>query len=59
IVILVLAVVPRHVLVGRPDIVLRLVVSLPGVENGKDKNYNVPWTPVTADNVDKLLATRK
>lgn len=27
--------------------------------DGKDKNYNVPWTPVTADNVDKLLATRK
>ncbi|NNU67576.1 MULTISPECIES: substrate-binding domain-containing protein [Rhizobium] len=27
--------------------------------DGKDKNYNVPWTPVTAENVDKLLATRK
>ena len=27
--------------------------------DGKDKNYNVPWTPVTADNVDKLLETRK
>jgi putative xylitol transport system substrate-binding protein len=27
--------------------------------DGKDKNYNVPWTPVTAENVDQLLATRK
>jgi putative xylitol transport system substrate-binding protein len=27
--------------------------------DGKGKEYNVPWTPVTADNVDKLLATRK
>ncbi|MDL2401633.1 substrate-binding domain-containing protein [Rhizobium mayense] len=27
--------------------------------DGKDKNYNVPWTPVTAENVDKLLETRK
>ncbi|OLP46463.1 substrate-binding domain-containing protein [Rhizobium oryziradicis] len=26
--------------------------------DGKDKNYNVPWTPVTKDNVDKLLAER-
>ena len=26
---------------------------------GKDKEYNVPWTPVTAENVDALLATRK
>ncbi|MGG6894934.1 MULTISPECIES: substrate-binding domain-containing protein [Rhizobium] len=26
---------------------------------GKNKNYNVPWTPVTAENVDKLLETRK
>ncbi|SCB48997.1 substrate-binding domain-containing protein [Rhizobium multihospitium] len=26
---------------------------------GKDKNYNVPWTPVTAENVDKLLQARK
>ncbi len=26
---------------------------------GKDKNYNVPWTPVTAENVDKLLESRK
>ncbi|MGV8989660.1 MAG: substrate-binding domain-containing protein [Cypionkella sp.] len=26
---------------------------------GKDKQYNVPWTPVTADNVDALLAARK
>lgn len=25
---------------------------------GKDKVYNVPWTPVTAANVDELLATR-
>ena len=28
-------------------------------KDGKEKLYNVPWTPVTADNVDKLLATRK
>ncbi|MCJ8151250.1 substrate-binding domain-containing protein [Shinella sedimenti] len=27
--------------------------------DGKDKEYNVPWTPVTADNVDKLLEMRK
>jgi putative xylitol transport system substrate-binding protein len=27
--------------------------------DGKDKNYNVPWTPVTAQNVDQLLAARK
>jgi putative xylitol transport system substrate-binding protein len=27
--------------------------------DGKDKEYNVPWTPVTADNVDKLLEARK
>ncbi|WP_343314940.1 substrate-binding domain-containing protein [Brucella sp. BE17] len=27
--------------------------------DGKGKEYNVPWTPVTADNVDKLLETRK
>jgi len=27
--------------------------------DGKDTNYNVPWTPVTAENVDKLLETRK
>lgn len=27
--------------------------------DGKDKNYNVPWTPVTAENVDKLLEMRK
>ncbi|OCC06955.1 sugar ABC transporter substrate-binding protein [Labrys sp. WJW] len=26
--------------------------------DGKAKEYNVPWTPVTADNVDKLLAAR-
>ena len=26
---------------------------------GKDKVYNVPWTPVTADNVDTLLEGRK
>ncbi len=26
--------------------------------NGSSKEYNVPWTPVTADNVDKLLAAR-
>ena len=28
-------------------------------KDGKEKIYNVPWTPVTAENVDKLLATRK
>lgn len=27
--------------------------------DGKDKGYSVPWTPVTADNVDALLALRK
>lgn len=27
--------------------------------DGKEKIYNVPWTPVTAVNVDQLLATRK
>lgn len=27
-------------------------------EEGTAKNYNVPWTPVTADNVDALLAFR-
>jgi putative xylitol transport system substrate-binding protein len=27
--------------------------------DGKEKIYNVPWTPVTAENVDQLLATRK
>ena len=27
--------------------------------DGKDKNYNVPWTPVTKDNADKLLESRK
>jgi putative xylitol transport system substrate-binding protein len=26
--------------------------------DGKDKAYNVPWTPVTAGNVDALLALR-
>lgn len=26
--------------------------------DGKDKEYNVPWTPVTSENVDKLLETR-
>lgn len=26
---------------------------------GKDKEYNVPWTPVTTENVDKLLEARK
>lgn len=26
--------------------------------DGNDKEYNVPWTPVTLDNVDALLATR-
>ncbi len=26
---------------------------------GKEKVYNIPWTPVTADNVDKLLEGRK
>ncbi|MBB3610363.1 substrate-binding domain-containing protein [Rhizobium sp. BK602] len=28
-------------------------------KDGKEKNYNVPWTPVTSENVDKLLETRK
>lgn len=28
-------------------------------EDGKAKEYNVPWTPVTAENVDALLAERK
>lgn len=28
-------------------------------KDGKEKIYNVPWTPVTPENVDKLLATRK
>ena len=27
--------------------------------DGKEKEYNVPWTPVTAENVDKLLEMRK
>ncbi|TNC72177.1 substrate-binding domain-containing protein [Rubellimicrobium roseum] len=27
--------------------------------DGADKEYNVPWTPVTAENVDALLATRQ
>ncbi|MFC0245546.1 substrate-binding domain-containing protein [Falsochrobactrum ovis] len=27
--------------------------------DGKDKEYNVPWTPVTTENVDKLLETRQ
>ncbi|OLP52826.1 sugar ABC transporter substrate-binding protein [Rhizobium rhizosphaerae] len=27
--------------------------------DGKDKNYNVPWTPVTSENVDTLLQGRK
>lgn len=27
--------------------------------DGKAKDYNVPWTPVTADNVDKLLKMRQ
>lgn len=27
--------------------------------NGADKEYNVPWTPVTLDNVDALLALRQ
>lgn len=27
--------------------------------DGKDAEYNVPWTPVTLDNVDKLLESRK
>ena len=26
--------------------------------DGKDKIYNVPWTPVTSANVDALLAER-
>ena len=26
--------------------------------DGKDKIYNVPWTPVTTSNVDALLAQR-
>ena len=28
-------------------------------DGGSDKNYNVPWTPVTASNVDALLARRQ
>ena len=28
-------------------------------KDGKDKEYNVPWTPVTLHNVDKLLESRK
>ena len=28
-------------------------------DGGTDKLYNVPWTPVTADNVDALLAKRQ
>lgn len=28
-------------------------------QDGKAKEYNVPWTPVTAENVDALLAERK
>lgn len=27
--------------------------------DGKDKEYNVPWTPVTSENVDKLLEMRQ
>lgn len=27
--------------------------------DGKSKEYNVPWTPVTAENVDALLAARQ
>jgi putative xylitol transport system substrate-binding protein len=27
--------------------------------DGKDTEYNVPWTPVTTENVDKLLDMRK
>ena len=27
--------------------------------NGESKQYNVPWTPVTADNVDELLQQRQ
>ncbi|MDX3924257.1 MAG: substrate-binding domain-containing protein [Shinella sp.] len=27
--------------------------------DGKDTEYNVPWTPVTSENVDKLLEARK
>ncbi|MGF6174460.1 substrate-binding domain-containing protein [Ensifer sp. 4252] len=27
--------------------------------DGKGKEYNVPWTPVTTENVDKLLEARK
>jgi putative xylitol transport system substrate-binding protein len=26
---------------------------------GTDAEYNVPWTPVTPENVDSLLATRQ
>lgn len=32
--------------------------SMPWAD-GKAKEYNVPWTPVTAENVDALLAERK
>lgn len=28
-------------------------------KDGKEKVYNVPWTPVTSQNVDKLLEARK
>lgn len=28
-------------------------------EDGANSEYNVPWTPVTAENVDKLLAERQ
>ena len=28
-------------------------------KDGKEKEYNVPWTPVTSENVDKLLEARK
>ncbi|MCV9962242.1 substrate-binding domain-containing protein [Pararhizobium sp. BT-229] len=27
--------------------------------DGKDKEYNVPWTPVTSENVDRLLEARQ
>lgn len=30
-----------------------------GWEDGKAKSYDVPWTPVTAENVDALLAQRQ
>jgi putative xylitol transport system substrate-binding protein len=55
---------------GALDLVLRAIIGAsykPQAEiwqkmqwdDGTQKAYNVPWVPVTADNVDQLLATRK